>query len=67
MADNLEGQGHSNTDTYDYIVVGGGTAGLAVASRLAEDLNVTVCVLEAGPQVPEGPKYVIPGAYSNNG
>ena len=34
--------------SYDYVVVGGGTAGLAVAARLSEDSNVTVGVIEAG-------------------
>jgi choline dehydrogenase len=34
--------------TYDYVVVGGGTAGLAVAYRLAEDGTKTVAVVEAG-------------------
>ncbi|KAG8715529.1 hypothetical protein FRC08_010486 [Ceratobasidium sp. 394] len=34
--------------TYDYVVVGGGTAGLVVATRLSENPNVSVAVLEAG-------------------
>lgn len=36
------------TDTYDYIVVGGGTSGMTLAARLSENRNVTVAVLEAG-------------------
>jgi len=34
--------------TFDYIVVGGGLAGLTVASRLSENSAVTVLVIEAG-------------------
>ncbi|KAF7341597.1 GMC oxidoreductase [Mycena sanguinolenta] len=34
--------------SFDYVVIGGGTTGLALATRLVEDPVVSVCVLEAG-------------------
>lgn len=35
-------------ESYDYLICGGGTAGLVVAARLTENPEVTVGVIEAG-------------------
>ena len=35
-------------DSYDYIIIGGGTSGLTVADRLTEDGKTTVLVVEYG-------------------
>lgn len=38
-----------NTNEFDYIIIGGGSAGCVVASRLSENKDAKICLIEAGP------------------
>jgi choline dehydrogenase-like flavoprotein len=52
--------------SYDYLVIGGGTAGLAVAARLAQDASLTVGVLEAGGAAYDEDNVDVPGFYGRS-
>ncbi|RDW93709.1 GMC family oxidoreductase [Aspergillus mulundensis] len=50
-------------NVFDYIVVGGGNAGLTIASRLSENATIRVAVIEAGTfyESATGNESIIPG------
>jgi choline dehydrogenase len=56
-------QGEADTEPFDYIVVGAGTAGCVLAARFSEDPGVRVALIEAGP-TDRNPYIHIPAAVA---
>lgn len=62
----------ARSKVYDYVIIGGGSAGCVLANRLSADEQNRVCLLESGPsdhnlliQMPVGIGYLVPGKRFN--
>ncbi|KAK6503369.1 hypothetical protein TWF481_008389 [Arthrobotrys musiformis] len=51
----------SQATSFDYVIAGGGTAGLVLAARLTENPDITVAVIEAGEDRLGDPTILAPG------
>ena len=57
-------------NAFDYVIVGGGSAGATLAARLTEQPDISVCLLEAGPKDDRAaihtPAMIVDAIYSDD-
>lgn len=53
------------SETFDYVVVGGGSSGSIAAARLSENPDVSVLLLESGPAAEEHPETLAADGYKH--
>lgn len=51
---------------FTHLIIGGGTAGLVVATRLSENPDLTVGILEAGPAAFDERRINVPGRFGES-
>lgn len=51
------------SETYDIVIIGGGTAGLVLANRLSQNASIRVLVIESGQDRSSDPSTLTPGAW----
>lgn len=52
--------------SFDYVIIGGGTAGLLVANRLSENPAITVAIIDPGSDQRSNPNTTDPLLWMNN-
>lgn len=52
------------SEAFDFVIVGGGLSGLVLASRLSENRDTTVLVIESGKDLRDDPRVKIPAMWA---